>query len=145
MMLFVPPSQPPTTFPSLSFPLSTTSSEYPTTPFASSFFEISAFRSSQDFLAVPVVSAVCAKPHVPTKSRAAPTIHVFMMEPRFRAKYKQRRSRKMYYEGNPAGLAVTISASLYRSSTLRPRRSFLSIPREMQRRRPRGELQLLRP
>src|SRR6201997_4909703 len=78
-MLFVLPSQLPTTLASPSFTLSTMSSVYEATPFASSFLLISALRSSHD-LRVGAVEAVCVRPHVHTKSRAAATVHVFMME-----------------------------------------------------------------
>src|SRR6266852_1453409 len=50
-IFFVPPSQPPTTFPSASWSFGTISSEYDLTPFASSLVAISDFSSSQGFAA----------------------------------------------------------------------------------------------
>src|SRR5208337_4074704 len=70
MIFFVPPPQVPTTLPSAS--LSTMSSVYDFTPFASSFAAISVFNSSQGF-------AACACAHTGTNKSTPTAANIFIV------------------------------------------------------------------
>src|SRR5208337_266623 len=72
MIFFVPPPQVPTTLPSASLSLSTMSSVYDFTPFASSFAAISVFNSSQGF-------AACACAHTGTNNSTPTVANNFMV------------------------------------------------------------------